>query len=1434
VRGWENSLTMPSPFLYLPEFEDGKWPQGKAEGGSELRDPKARAGSGGVGRSALALALCLVAALGALVGAPGAGAAAPEELWTACNGSELEAEDGSPIPPALAGRRCDIPRGVAADPDQGHVYVGDSINRRVLDFNALGEFVRAWGWDVVQGGVAGFEVCVIDAGDECKTGSTGFGPGQFGSPQGLAVDSAGSVYVVDRGLPSNQRVQKFDRKGEFLLMFGGEVNKTTETDVCTKADLEGGEECGAGTTGPEQGEFGEWPVTGDWIAVDRNGTATDADDSVYVGDEERIQRFDTEGAYQDEIARPGETVKSLAVDPDGDLYAGPNSGSNVTKLDPTGVEACTMEVARPNGVATDSFGTVHVINRGLPQTPPVPLEVVSFDASNCEEIDRFQPQGFGLNSTGIEANHCQGSEEPGNLYLADWGDNDFLRAYGTDPIGCFRARTLPADPVGETEATLNGTVNPKGEAVEGCRFEYGTTTAYGEPPVPCAEYEEGGEWESLSSPEAQLTGTEPIPVRSPIEGLDAATTYHFRVSAEIGEEDEPGADEQFKTLGPPVISEAHVLAATDTEATLKALVNPEGFPTDCSFQYTTQADFEAREAEEEGEGFAGAQSTPEQAVGSDRAEHETGASLSGLEPGTAYRWRALCDNTAEQDNGTTAGEDLPLATYPSFSPPTECPNQDRRSGPSAFLPDCRAYEMVSPVQKNGGDILPFPGIAQSVTGGQKVFYEANPSFGDAQNSWYGNQYIATRGDSGWPSHGIHPPVVGDKAFDFPGALGLINDTLAHTPDLCSTWFYDYLTPSYTPEGQEDHADLYRRDNCGAGEGELEALLPDPPALSEEARDAYLGGDSIQGVSEDGTIAVFTARAQLPHAPEANEGDNRQIYARHCPSAATKICGPGRPEEGEVKLVSLLPDGSTGDPSPGDGMGFASEVHSAIGAGATLNLENAVSRDGERAYWTNAINATSGLGKVYLRIHPEQGKVADECDDNATIACTVEVSEGTSAFFWAAASDGSAAVYSEGEELYEFSLARHEAEEEPSRLIAEGALGVVGSSEDLSRIYFVSTEKIAGSGENSEEDEAIEGEPNLYLYEAGEGEGGPGYEFVGTLRNDDVGIGPPNQPYNLVFDERSRRTARTSPGGERLVFLSRARLTGYDNTDAIEAGKADVEVFAYRAESGELLCASCNPSGARPRGREFAYPYWKTAGSANHGVFAAAWIPAPELPLRASRLVSDDGERILFNSNDALVPRDANGTMDVYEWQAPGKGRCAKSSPSYFPQNGGCIDLISSGQGGFESQVWEADADGSDVFFSTESSLVPPDTGLVDLYDARIGGGFTYPEAEAECEGEACSNAPAAPEFDAPASGAYRGPENAVSPRSCRAPARRAARLSRRAKRLRGAARQARRAGNRAATRKRARRARRLARRAKKASRKAKRCRRANRKRGRAR
>lgn len=205
------------------------------------------------------------------------------------------------------------------------------------------------------------------------------------------------------------------------------------------------------------------------------------------------------------------------------------------------------------------------------------------------------------------------------------------------------------------------------------------------------------------------------------------------------------------------------------------------------------------------------------------------------------------------------------------------------------------------------------------------------------------------------------------------------------------------------------------------------------------------------------------------------------------------------------------------------------------------------------------------------------------------------------------------------------------------------------------------------------------------------------------------------------------TARVSADGSHLLFLSDAELTGYPNE-----GQAEVFLFGPLpgAASPVLTCVSCNPSGEQPQGPA------SIPGARPNGSGVAAFDAYKPRDLSAS------GNRVFFESGDALVSQDTNGgTTDVYEWEAAGEGTCVRA--------GGCVELISDGRSLLPSYFLDADGSGGEAFFLTAESLFPLDPGSYDVYAAREYGGFSVPESPIPCVADACQVLPEAPEDPTP-------------------------------------------------------------------------------------
>jgi hypothetical protein len=619
--------------------------------------------------------------------------------------------------------------------------------------------------------------------------------------------------------------------------------------------------------------------------------------------------------------------------------------------------------------------------------------------------------------------------------------------------------------------------------------------------------------------------------------------------------------------------------------------------------------------------------------------------------------------------------------------------------------------MVSPLDKENGDIispLQVSGYAvpfyQAADSGNGLLYSSFRAFGDAKSAPYVSEYLGDRGVDGRSTTGLSPPLGVSESSE-GSATTLENQYLAATEDLSSSWFLHYTDPPLTSDAPDGFKNIYRRDSETGGYEPLNTVAPPHPGRPNFEPE-------LQGISADGQRAVFAAVDNL--TPDASEFNVAQLYEQT--------------EGGALRLVSVLPNGTASKINSSAGTSSDSGI-AAIRFG---NYTHALSEDGSRVYWSTA-------EKIYLRENADQDQsaiVGGECTE-VTKACTFTVANRTSTNdrFLTASADGSRAFLMQGENLLEFTVSSG-----TTNQIASSVLGLLGTSEDATRVYFVSTAVLAAG--------ATAGAGNVYLHDAS-----GGTTFVAT-------IGAAFPDVTSFRREPFRRTARVSADGSHVAFMSNRSLTGYDNTDA-DSGKADIEVFVYEV-GGSLHCVSCNPGGSRPVGRAASDPMIHRYGPYTASTPLAAFIPGWQSSLYPSRVLSADGSRLFFNSFDSLSPRDTNGRMDVYQWEQAGIGGCDESRADFSAASGGCVSLISSGESPGDSEFVDASPSGDDVFFTTESALLPEDYGLVDIYDARVNGGFPHPAAPpAACEGEACQGPLASPNDPTPASASFEGAGNLV-------------------------------------------------------------------------
>jgi hypothetical protein len=230
----------------------------------------------------------------------------------------------------------------------------------------------------------------------------------------------------------------------------------------------------------------------------------------------------------------------------------------------------------------------------------------------------------------------------------------------------------------------------------------------------------------------------------------------------------------ISTVSPPEVTSIGSANVGEDEAELRAQIDPNNLPTAYAFEYKAEG---AEDWVQAGEGVLPTGNSPV----------EVSVPVTGLSPGTQYLFRVIASN----EEGTDEAE-ASFATYPNVvTEPEPCPNALLRTGPSALLPDCRAYELVTPADTNGRTPLGTRVAGGTFTmrmtspAGNKVPFlvegGALPGIGGI-GPLAGDPYLATRGEAGWSAvyTGVSPTEASsggpggfspDMGYSFYGAGG---------------------------------------------------------------------------------------------------------------------------------------------------------------------------------------------------------------------------------------------------------------------------------------------------------------------------------------------------------------------------------------------------------------------------------------------------------------------------------------------------------------------------------------------------------------------------------------------------------------------------------------------------------------------------------------
>ena len=796
---------------------------------------------------------------------------------------------------------------------------------------------------------------------------------------------------------------------------------------------------------------------------------------------------------------------------------------------------------------------------------------------------------------------------------------------------------------------------------------------------------------------------------------------------------------------PQVEGESFKEVSSD-EASVAAQINPRSEASEAASNYYFQYGRCATPSTCASSGYE--VSLPAGQISPDFEVHEVSARLEGLAPETTYHFRVIAENAhgkgEGEDNFTTQGEGGPLT-----------------------LPDGRGWELVSPPDKQGAQIIPLAqfGVVQAAVGGSAITYLTNAPT-EASPQGYANQVqvLSQRSAGAWSSQDI--AVAHSSSTGKP---------LGQGPE------YKFFDPELTLSAVQPFGEFI-------------------PGLSAEASEstAYLH-DLSEGCGASCFQPLVTGKAGFSNVPPGTAFGEEERCKQTVPGKTLINCGPqflGATEDlshvvlkandaaltpgsslgglyewsaGKLAPVSVLPGQQVAAREAGLGLNGESA--------ASVATRGAISADGNRIAWSKNKEA------LYLRDMALGETVQLDAKQAGCEAC-----ESGGGKFQFASADGSRVFFTDthrlttdsgGEsltavgkrDLYECQIVQLAGKLSckltdltPARgaEAAEVQGSVLGASEDGTSVYFVA-KGVLSEAANARGEKAEAGKPNLYVDSNGVS------EFIATLAKED------NHDWNEV---PASQPTRVSSDGRYLALMSQASLSGYDNRNRDPADEQPVaEVYLYDAQSKRMACASCEPSGERPLGVEYKTTEPRNGGLVGgYEIWPGKALVAANVPgwtgmtggepdsRHQPRYLANSG-RLFFDSVGALVPQDSNGTQDVYEYEPPGVGDCGESLATYSARSGGCVSLISSGRSAEESAFLDASESGDDVFFLTAAKLSPLDTdSALDVYDAHLCSSaapcISFSSGESPpCTTEASCKASPSPQpsiFGSPASSTFQG------------------------------------------------------------------------------
>ncbi len=519
----------------------------------------------------------------------------------------------------------------------------------------------------------------------------------------------------------------------------------------------------------------------------------------------------------------------------------------------------------------------------------------------------------------------------------------------------------------------------------------------------------------------------------------------------------------------------------------------------------------------------------------------------------------------------------------------ECANEQLRiENNSTRLPECRAYELVTPPYKEG-----FAPFLYGYTDDGRFGFTSHGNFDDnGMGHGLGNQYVATRSVTGWTTKSPDP-----SGPTYAAANG---EAFTMSADLRSSIWLMRLADQ--PANVEE---LYKREADGTfiriGPGNNPAKLgPEPPSS------VYDGPalPALAGTSTDLTHITFTVVSAFDYPGDASAGvstlyeyigiGNEQPILVGVDNTGHQIgtsatCGNGISNDGRV--VYFDPGCLGGTPQVWARINATTTIHaSASECTRTASEPGGPCNATAPATFLGAANDGS---RIFFTTTQQ---LIDSDTDNTNDLYECDIPAGTPA------PSGTANACAS---LTEISGGGHGANVE----------NVVSISEDGTHVYFTAEGALA-TNLGTNDAAAVAGVHNLYLWQKDAEHPTGQVKFITRLETNDLSAGTTTL---------GTGGAQTTADGRYLAFNTANRLLPSDTDEA-------QDVYRYDADTGTLQRLSTDISGT---------------GGNTPGLNAEMHIPS--VANRTRIAMSADGDTVVFLTTEALSPADTNGTSDVYEW-----------------------------------------------------------------------------------------------------------------------------------------------------------------------------------------